>query len=80
MPRPAIQDGTDKHKRYRQNQKNRGMKLLRIWVPDPNAPGFAEEARRQALLLRDAPEQAEALDFIEAAMAEGIEDWDDGGL
>jgi len=73
MPRPAIQDGTDKYKRYRQNQKNRGMKLLRIWVPDPNAPGFAEEARRQALLLRASPDEEEVMDFIEAAAA----DWDD---
>jgi hypothetical protein len=30
------------------------MKLLRIWVPDPNAPGFEEEA----------------LEFIEAAARE----------
>ena len=37
------------------------MKLLRIWVPDPNAPGFAEEVRRQTALLRDAPEQEERL-------------------
>jgi hypothetical protein len=46
------------------------MKLLRIWVPDPNAPGFAEEVKRQAALLRDAPEQEEVLDFIEAAASE----------
>lgn len=45
----------------------KGMKLLRLWVPDPKAPGFAAEARRQAALLRDAPEEREALDFIEAA-------------
>ena len=44
------------------------MKLVRIWVPDPQAPGFAEEARRQAALLRGAPEEQEALDFIEAVM------------
>ncbi len=43
------------------------MKLLRVWVPDPRAPGFREEAHRQALLLRGAPEEHEALDFIEAA-------------
>jgi hypothetical protein len=49
------------------------MKLLRIWVPDPKAPGFAEEARRQAALLRGAPEERAALDFIEAVM--DTEDW-----
>jgi len=46
------------------------MKLLRIWVPDPNAPGFAEEVRRQAALLRDAAEEDEILEFIEAAAKE----------
>ena len=43
------------------------MKLLRVWVPDPRAPAFREEARRQATLLRSAPEELDALDFIEAA-------------
>jgi hypothetical protein len=43
------------------------MKLLRVWVPDPRAPGFGEEAQRQARLLRGAPEEREALDFIAAA-------------
>jgi hypothetical protein len=47
------------------------MKLLRVWVPDPRAPGFQEEAHRQALLLRGAPEESEALDFIEAAADQG---------
>jgi Protein of unknown function (DUF3018) len=68
MPRPAKQDGLDKFRRLRANRKARGMKLVRIWVPDPQAQGFAEEARRQAALLRGAPEEQEALDFIEAVM------------
>jgi hypothetical protein len=66
MPRAAKRDGLDKFRRFRLDRKARGMKLLRIWVPDPKAPGFAEEARRQAALLRGAPEELEALDFIEA--------------
>jgi hypothetical protein len=68
MPRPAKQDGLDKFRRLRANRRARGMKLVRIWVPDPKAPGFAEEARRQAALLRGAAEEQEALNFIEAAM------------
>ena len=73
MPRIAKQDGLDKFRRLRADRKARGMKLLRIWVPDPKAPGFAEEARRQAALLRGAPEELEALDFIEAVM--DTDDW-----
>jgi hypothetical protein len=48
------------------------MKLLRIWVPDPQAPGFREEAQRQAALLRGTPEEIETLTFIEDAA-----DWED---
>jgi hypothetical protein len=68
MPPPArTDDGLDKFQRYRASRRAHGMKLLRVWVPDPQAPGFREEALRQASLLRGAPEEREALDFIEAA-------------
>jgi hypothetical protein len=73
MPRTAPPDGMDKFKRYRANRRASGMKLLRVWVPDPSAPGFREEARRQAALLKGAPEQSEALDFIEANA--DLSDW-----
>ncbi len=73
MPRPATDDGLGKFQRYRAGRKSQGMKLLRVWVPDPRAPGFAEEAARQAALIRAAPGEQEALDFIEAAADLG--DW-----
>ena len=68
MPRPARNDGLDKFRRFRSNRKAAGMKLVRIWVPDPDSPAFAAAARREAEELRGAPEEQEALDFIEAAM------------
>jgi hypothetical protein len=67
MARPAANDGIDKFRRYRANRRAEGMKLLRVWVPDPTMPGFRDEARRQAALLHGTPEQQDALDFIEAA-------------
>lgn len=68
MPRPKqTEDGLTKFQRYRQQQSRRGMKQLRIWVPDPNRPEFAAEARRQGLALRGRPEEAEALGFIGVA-------------
>ena len=63
----AKADGLTKFQRFRRRQAHKGMKLLRIWVPDPKGPGFAAEAARQAELLRGRPEEQEALDFIEAA-------------
>jgi len=73
MPRVAQSDGLDKFRRYRESRRAAGMKLLRVWVPDPSLPGFREEARRQAALLRVAPEQSEALDFIEVSA--DLNDW-----
>jgi hypothetical protein len=72
MSLEARSDGVSKFQRYRASKRGQGMKLLRVWVPDPHAAGFADEARRQAALLRGSPEEAEALAFIEAAG-----DWDD---
>jgi len=68
VPRPKqTDDGLTKFQRYRQQQQRRGMKLLRIWVPDPNRPEFAAEARRQGLSLRGRAEEAGALGFIGGA-------------
>ena len=69
MPRPKrTDDGLSKFQRYRQQQMHRGMRELRLWVPDPHRPEFAAEALRQGELLRGRPEEAEALDFIGAAV------------
>ncbi|MFZ0207168.1 MAG: antitoxin MazE-like protein [Roseiarcus sp.] len=69
MPRAKREskNGLTKFQRDRRIQESRGMKLLRIWVPDPNRPEFAKEAERQAKLLRGRAEEKEALDFIESA-------------
>jgi len=68
MSEPKRADDLTKFQRCRLQQRHRAMKQLRIWAPDPNPPDFAEEAKRQGLLLRGRPEEAEALDFIAAAM------------
>jgi hypothetical protein len=67
MARPKAQGAESKFRRYRQAQRQRGMKLLRVWVPDPRRPEFAAEAARQAATLRGRPEEQEALAFAEAA-------------
>lgn len=66
-PKPTTPASLSKFQRYRQSQHKRGMKLLRVWVPDPNRPEFAKEAERQALLLQGRREETEALAFIDAA-------------
>ncbi len=63
----ATRGAESKFRRYRQAQRQRGMKLLRVWIPDPRRPEFAAEAARQAAMLRGRREEQEALAFAEAA-------------
>jgi hypothetical protein len=67
MPRQGLMDGIDKHTGQPIQQKRRRMRQLRMWLPDTSTPEFQAEARRQAAVLRGAPEEAETLDFIEKA-------------
>jgi hypothetical protein len=66
MPRTTRKpvDGLSKFQRYRKLRARRGMRLLRVWVPDTKRSDFAREAERQAKLLHNRPEEVEALDFI----------------
>ena len=45
--------------RRRDKLRSQGMRPLQIWVPDTRAPGFAEEAARQARLVADATTEEE---------------------
>jgi hypothetical protein len=49
--RDSKAKGRRKVNRWRANMRKAGMKLVQIWVPDPDAPGFAEECRRQSALV-----------------------------
>jgi hypothetical protein len=73
MSQAHTHEGLTKHQRFRANRKAQGLRLIRLWVPDPHAIGFAEEVKRQAVLLRGTEEEREALEFIEQAAA--LDDW-----
>jgi Protein of unknown function (DUF3018) len=59
---------------YRARKKAAGLREVRRWVWDVNSPAFIEQLRCEAKILKDAPEQAEATNFIEAAMADTMKD------
>lgn len=70
-PPPMIAAvASNKFQRYRQRRRALGLKEVRLWIPDPAAPGFREEIARQAASLRGAAEEAEIMAFVDAA-------WDD---
>jgi hypothetical protein len=50
---------------HRAQLRARGLRPIQIWVPDTRAPGFAEEARRQSLLVAAESDFVDMMDFIE---------------
>ena len=42
-----------------------GLRLVQIWVPDTRREGFAEECRRQSLVLQGDRHEREVLDWLE---------------
>lgn len=57
----------------RRRLRRQGLRPIEIWVPDVNAPGFAEEAHRQSRAIARSP-HAEA----DQAFVDSIADSGDG--
>lgn len=52
--------------RHRDKLRAAGLRPIQIWIPDTRREGFAEECRRQSLLIADDPHEKEVNDWIEA--------------
>lgn len=71
----------DKFARYRARRRSDGLKLVRIWAPDPNAPGFQDRLDAQLRAARDSDDERDVMDWIEAVSAELVLDpYDDPEL
>lgn len=44
----VVSASAEKSRRFRERQKARGFKLVRIWTFDPDAPGFRERLAAEA--------------------------------
>jgi len=53
--------------KHRDALRAAGLRPIQIWVPDTRRPGFAEECRRQSLVVRNDPQEKEIMDWLEAA-------------
>jgi hypothetical protein len=49
---------------HRNRLRAAGLKPIQIWVPDPKAPGFAAECRRQSLIIQNDLEEMRDLDML----------------
>lgn len=58
--------------KYRTVLRESGLRPVQIWVPDTRRAGFAEECRRQSLLLQGDAHERETADWlVKAADSEG---------
>ena len=53
--------------KHRHALRMAGLRPIQIWVPDTRQPGFAEECRRQCLVVQDDPQEQDVMDWLEAA-------------
>ena len=53
--------------KHRAGLRAAGLRPVQIWVPDTRRSGFAEECRRQSLLLRGDVLEADTLAWLETA-------------
>lgn len=59
-------------KKHRDKLRRQGMRPVQIWVPDTRRAGFAEECKRQSLLVKNDKQEKDVLEFLdEAADREG---------
>ncbi len=70
--KPTVAERVAKH---RAAPKSKGMRLVQIWVPDPDNPNFIKEARREMRLLAKAAadptsDEARVLRELDAAFDE----------
>ncbi len=61
----ASKTPSEKMHNYRTRLRASGLRPVQIWVPDTHAKNFAEEARRQSVLVSRRVSEDDALDFIE---------------
>lgn len=53
--------------KHRAGLRAAGLRPVQIWVPDTRSDDFAQECRRQSLLVRHDPNEADTLNWLEAA-------------
>ena len=57
----------DRVQKHRAGLRAAGLRPVQIWVPDTRRRGFADECRRQSLVLRGDAQEADTLSWLEAA-------------
>lgn len=60
---------SQKMRQYRRRMKQKGLRVVQIWIPDTRSPAMADELRRQSLLASRSPDEQAVLDFLDDVRA-----------
>ena len=63
----TTKTSAERVQKHRAGLRSAGLRPVQIWVPDTRSSGFANECRRQSLALQDDPQEADILNWLEAA-------------
>jgi hypothetical protein len=63
----TTKTSAERVQKHRAGLRSAGLRPVQIWVPDTRSSGFAAECRRQSLALQDDPQEADILNWLEAA-------------
>jgi hypothetical protein len=58
-------NSAERVQKHRNALRAAGLRPIQIWVPDTRRAGFAEECRRQSLLLIDDQHEVDALRWLD---------------
>ena len=65
LPSHAMTTTTaERVQKHRQALRAAGLRPVQIWVPDTRRPGFAEECRRQSLVVAASPDEKDLQDWL----------------
>ncbi len=59
----------EKVRAHRARLRAQGLRPIQIWVPDVRAPGFVDEARRQARLVAGSGQESEDQAWLDSLSA-----------
>jgi len=61
----ASPDRHDKFRAYRERKKAKGLREVRLWLPDTRTPEFQEALRKQAEVIRASEEDRRAAEDMQ---------------
>ena len=66
----------DRVRKHRDALRMAGLRPIQLWVPDTRRPDFAEECRRQSMLVAKADKADDVLHKLMDEALEDVEGWE----